>query len=181
MNTHSSSNKAIEWLCSFCFLCLRPSKLPKIWRRAIKIITLPEPNKPLDDPKGYQPIALLCVPYKIMERLLHAHFDPVIDPQLLKEQASFHRRKSTAAKVTLLTQDIEDSFQKGEKVCAVFLDLTAAYDTVWLHGLHLKLLQTIPGRHMVGFIMEMLTNLSFTLHTSNSSPAAHVPTGMDGA
>ena len=80
MNTHSSGNKAIEWLCSFCFLCLRPSKLPKIWRWAIKIIAFPEPNKPLDDPKGYWPIALLCVPYKIMERLLHTHLDPVIVP-----------------------------------------------------------------------------------------------------
>ena len=159
-------SKATEWLRSFCSLCLRTSKLPKLWRRA-KIIALPKPYKPLDDPKGYRPIALLCVPYKIMERLLHARLELVIDPQLPKEQAGFRRGKSTVDQVTLLTQDIEDSFQKGEKVGVVLLDLTAAYDTVWLRGLHLKLLQTIPDRHMVGFIMEMLTNRSFTLHTSD--------------
>uniref|UniRef100_A0A3B1IGG1 Reverse transcriptase domain-containing protein n=1 Tax=Astyanax mexicanus TaxID=7994 RepID=A0A3B1IGG1_ASTMX len=50
---------------------------------------------------------------------------------------------------------------------AVFLDLTAAYDTVWLRGLHMKLLDTIPDKHMVSFIMEMLSNRSFRLHTSN--------------
>ena len=52
-------------------------------------------------------------------------------------------------------------------VGVVFLDLTAAYDTVWHRGLHLKLLRIIPDRHMVGFIMEMLSNRSFVVHTSD--------------
>lgn len=47
------------------------------------------------------------------------------------------------------------------------LDLTAAYDTVWLGGLHMKLLETIPDKYMVSFIMEMLSNHSFQLFTSN--------------
>ena len=34
-----------------------------------------------------------------------------------------------------MTQDIEDSFEDKKKVGAVFLDLTAAYDTVWHRGL----------------------------------------------
>ena len=91
----------------------------------------------------------------------------VIDPKLVKEQAGIRLRKSTADQVTLLTQDIEDSFQRDEKAGVILLNLTAAYNIVWLRGLHLKLLQTIPDRHMVGFVMEMLTNRSFTLHTSN--------------
>ena len=49
----------------------------------------------------------------------------------------------------------------------VFLDLTAAYDTVWHRGLHLNLLRIIPDRHMVGFIMEMLSNRSFVVPTSD--------------
>ena len=160
-------SKATHWLRSFCSNCFRTSKLPKIWRRA-KVITLLKPNKPVDEPKGYRPISLLCVPYKILERLLHAHLDPVIDPKLPKEQAGFRRGKSITDQVTLLTQDIENSFQRGEKAGVVLLNLTAAYDTVWLHGLHLKLLQMTPDRHMVGFIMEMLSNRSFILHTSDS-------------
>ena len=159
-------SKATEWLRLFCSVCYRTSKLPKIWRRA-KIIALPKSGKPIDDPKGYRPISLLCVPHKIMERLLHARLDPGIDPKLPKDQASFLRGKSTVDQVTLITQDIEDTFQRGEKVGVVLLDLTAAYSTVWLHGLPLKLLQTIPDRHLVGFIVEMLSNRSFTLHTSD--------------
>ena len=91
----------------------------------------------------------------------------MIDPHLPKEQDGFRSGRSTTDQGTLLCHDIEDSFQAGEKAGAVFLDLTAAYDTVWLRGLHMKLLETIPDKHMVSCIMEMLSNRSFRLHTSN--------------
>jgi len=48
----------------------------------------------------------------------------------------------------------------------VFVDLTAAYDTVWYRGLTCKLLQFLPDRHMVRMIMEMV-NHSFNLTTGN--------------
>jgi len=62
-----------------------------------------------------------------------------------------------------LTQDIEDSFS-AKKAEAVFVNLTAAYDTVWHRGLICKLLRLLPDRHM---IMEMVGNPSFTLTTGN--------------
>jgi len=49
----------------------------------------------------------------------------------------------------------------------VFVDLTAAYDTVWHRGLTCKLLLYLPGRHMVHMIMEMVGNHSLTLTTGN--------------
>ena len=160
------SAKTMAWLCSFFTSCYRRSKLPKTGRRAT-VVALPKPNKPVQDPKSYRPISLLCVPFKILEMLIHSRVDPVVDPQLPQEQAGFRRGRSTVDQVTLLTQDIEDSFQNNEKAGVVFLDLTAAYDTVWHRGLHLKLLRIIPDRHMVGFIMEMLSNRSFLVHTSD--------------
>ena len=47
------------------------------------------------------------------------------------------------------------------------MDLTAAYDTVWHQGLALKLLQTIPDRHLVRFIVNIISNRSFILKTSD--------------
>jgi len=47
------------------------------------------------------------------------------------------------------------------------VDLTAAYDTVWYQGLALKLLQTIPDRHLVRFIVNIISNRSFILKTSD--------------
>ncbi|KAJ3605934.1 hypothetical protein NHX12_027977 [Muraenolepis orangiensis] len=109
----------------------------------------------------------LTLPEGHFDVFLRDRIEPVVDPQLPREQAGFRRGRSTVDQVTLLTQDIEDSFQAKEKVGVVLLDLTAAYDTVWHRGLHLKLLRTIPDWHMVKFIMEMLSNRSFILRTSD--------------
>jgi len=50
----------------------------------------------------------------------------------------------------------------------VFVDLTAAYDTVWHRGLTCKLLRLLPGRHTVRMIMEMVGNRSCNFTTGNS-------------
>ena len=120
----------------------------------------------MGDPKSYRPISLLCVPYKILERLIYARVEPLIDPLLPKEQAGFRRGKSTVDQVVLLTQNIEDSFEAKKKAGAVFIDLTAAYDTVC--GLTCKLLRLLPDKHMVKMIMELVRNRSFTLTTGDS-------------
>ena len=99
------------------------------------MVTIPKPAKPVGDPKSYRPISLLCVPYKILERLIYARVEPLIDPLLPKEQAGFRRGKLTVDQIVLLTQNIEDFFEAKKKAGAVFIDLTAAYDTVWHRGL----------------------------------------------
>ena len=126
------------------------------------MVAIPKPGKPVGDPKSYQPISLLCVPYKILVRLIYTRVEPLINPLLPKEQAGFRRGKSTD-QVVLLTQNIEDSFEAKKKAGAVFVDLTAAYDTVWHRGLICKLLRLLPDKHMVKMIMELVQNRSFTL------------------
>ena len=49
----------------------------------------------------------------------------------------------------------------------MFVDLTAACNTLWHRGLTCKLLRLPPDRHMVSFIMELARNRSFTLTTGN--------------
>ena len=78
---------------------------------------------------------------------------------------------STIDQVVLLTQNIEDSFEAKKKVGAVFVDLTAAYDTVWHRDLTCKLVRLLPDKHMVQMIMELVRNSSFTLNTGNSEPS----------
>ena len=123
----------------------------------------------MGDPKSYRPISLLCVPYKILKRLIYARVEPLINPLLLKKQAEFRRGKSTIDQVVLLTQNIEDSFEAKKKAGAVFINLTAAYDTVWHHGLTCKLLRLLPDKHMVKMTMELVRNRSFTLTTGDSN------------
>ena len=168
--------------CDFPTSCICQLKIPKIWRRALTV-AIPKPENTLGDPKSYHPTSLLCVPFKILERLTYAHVDPVINPLLPRGQAEFEHGRSTVDQATLLTWDIEDSFSTKKKAGAVFVNLTAAYDTVWHHGLTCKLLHLLPDRHIVHMIMEMVYNRSFTLTTGNGKrsrlrcPKKNVPQG----
>ena len=65
-------------------------------------------------------------------------------------------REATVDQVVLLTQNIEDSFEAKNKAGAVFVDLTAAYDTVWHRGLTCKLLRLLTDKYMVRMIMELV-------------------------
>ena len=49
-------------------------------------------------------------------------------------------------RVVKLTEDIETAFENRKKCGAVFVDLSAAYDTVWHIGLVLKRLQLISNK-----------------------------------
>ena len=118
-----------SWLRDFLSSCLHRFKISKIWRRAL-VVAIPKPAKPMGDPKSYRPISLLCVLYKILERLIYTCVEPLIDPLLPKEQAGFQRGKSTIDQVVLLTQNIENSFEAKKKAGAIFVDLTAAYDSL---------------------------------------------------
>ena len=106
-----SALKSRDFLSSY----MRQIKIPKIWRRAL-IVALPQPEKPLGDPKSYSLIFLLCVPFEILKGLIYARVEPVIDPLLPQEHAGFQHGRSTVDQVTLLTQDIEDSFS-AKKIC----------------------------------------------------------------
>ena len=156
-----------SWLCGFLSSCLRHLKIPKVWRRAL-VVAIPKPKKPVEGSKSYRPISLDCVPYEILQRLIHARVEPIVDPLLPREQAGFRRGRSTVDQTVLLTQNIENSFEAKKKAGAVFVDLIAAYDTVWHRGRTCKLLRLLPDKHMVQMISEIVQNRSFTLTTGDS-------------
>ena len=80
--------------------------------------------------------------------LVHTRVGPIIDLQLPREQNGFRHGRSIVDQTVLLPQNIEDSFE-AKKAGAVFVDLTAAYDTVWYSGFTCKLLKLLLDKHMV--------------------------------
>ena len=155
-----------SWLCGFLSSCLRRLKICNIWRRAL-VVAIPKPKNPVENRESYRPI-LFCVSYKIFDRLIHTHVEPIIDPPLSREQAGFWHRWSTVDQAVLLRQNIENSFEAKKRASAVFVDLTAAYDTVWHCGLTCKLLRLLPDKRMIRIILELIQNRSFTFTTGDS-------------
>ena len=66
-----------SWLRGFLSSCLHHLKIPKIWRRAL-VVAVPNPSKPVEHPRSYRPISLLCVPFKILERLIYVRVESLI-------------------------------------------------------------------------------------------------------
>ena len=155
-----------SWLCKFLSSCLCQLRIPKVWRRSL-VVAIPKPSKPLDDAKSYRPISLLCIPGKIFERLICTRIEPIIDSLLPQEQLGFRRKRSTVDQVATMTHEIENCFSAKKKTGAVFVDLTAAYDTLWHRGLASKLLRLIPDSNLVRMIMKLVQNRSFTFTTGN--------------
>ena len=77
--------------------------------------------------------------YKLLERLAVQRISPTVEGLVSPEEAGFRKGRSTCNQVAALITFIENGFQQNLKTGAVFLDLTAAYDTVWHTDLLYKL------------------------------------------
>jgi len=56
---------------------------------------------------------------------------------------------------------VEKDDNNGVKTGAAFIDLSAAYDTVWKDGLLLKFFRIIPCKLLLRFLENSLNNKNF--------------------
>ena len=129
-------------------VCFNTNHIPKLWLRA-SIVAILKPEKNVNSPTSHRPISLLCIPYKLLERVILTRITPIIESILPPEQPGFRRGRSTLNQEAQITDDIEESFDMGPVTGAVSLDLIAAYDTVWLTGLQLKIQKAISFNYDV--------------------------------
>jgi hypothetical protein len=78
--------------------------------------------------------------YKLLERLILQRIQPLIEAASPIHQAGF---RSCTEQVIALTTHIEVSFQRQLNTGVVFVDLSAAYETVWRDGIMLKFMRTV--------------------------------------
>jgi len=96
-----------------------------------------------------------------------AHFSTV-EGLLSSDQAHFQKGQSTCDQVAAITTFIKKVFQQNLKTGAVFLDLTAAYDTIWHIGLLYKLNKCMPYwfTQLVGLLLR---DRRFRVHMDNDT------------
>ena len=139
---------------------IETQKFPKIWRKS-KVIAILKPGKDSTQPKSYRPISLLCHTYKLFERMMLNRLNLHIDQELIKQQAGFRSGKSTTGQLLNLTQHIEDGYEQGTITGAVFVDLSAAYDTVNHKLLLNKIFSMTRDTMFTDLIGKMLHNRRF--------------------
>lgn len=151
------------WLAKFYTDVLGRGQIPKLFKQT-KIIAILKKGKPSEQPESYRPIALLSAAYKLLERLLLNRIGPDILKKIPVEQAGFRPQRSTTDQVMSLTTYIEAGYQRKLKTSVAFIDLTAAYDTVWKDGLLYKFLKTVPCRITARLLNTMLSQRQFRVH-----------------
>ena len=90
-----------------------------------------------------------------------ARYAPTVEEQLNPDQAGFRPGRSTCGQLLNLTQYIEDGFEEKQITGTVFVDLTAAYDTVNHKTLLLKVAKMIKNKKIVSIIQSLLENRRF--------------------
>ncbi|GFR95234.1 RNA-directed DNA polymerase from mobile element jockey-like [Elysia marginata] len=145
--------KTMSWVLNLFNNCVRICSIPNGWRKT-KVVALLKPGKDPKVPKSYRPISLLCILYKLYERIIMARMSLTAEENLTPDQAGFRPGQSTCGQLLNLTQSIKDGFEEKQITGTVFVDITAAYDTVNHKILLLK--QSIDVDGMWNFINATL-------------------------
>src|SRR6218665_677031 len=161
------SPRAVSWLTSFYSRVIVERKVPREWRQA-KVIAISKPGKDPQLASSYRPISLLSVCFKTLERVMLNRIRPTLEEEIVVEQAGFRQGRCTGDQVLALTTFIENGFQTKMKTGVVFLDLTAAFDTVWHTGLLLKISKVLPW-WFTRAIEVFLCNRRFRVHMRNKT------------
>ena len=104
---------------------------------------LMKPDKPPLQTTSYRPISLLSAIMKLFERVIEKRLRKHLEDNgfFSKYQPGFRKSKSTNDHLFRLSQTIMESFSRGERVIAAFLDVKKAFDDVWHNGLRYKIYQ----------------------------------------
>ena len=119
--------------------------------------------------KSYRPISLLCHLYNLFEHLILNRLDPITEQHVIPEQAGFRPGRSCTSQVLNLTKYIENGFVKNQPTGLVFVDFTAAYDTVNHHLLLNKLYKMTSDILLTKLVQLLLGNRRFFVELNGSA------------
>jgi hypothetical protein len=164
----NSGKKTKKWLVRLFNDILTTGKLPKLFKQA-KIIAILKPEKDGTEASHYRPISLLSVVYKILEHLILQRIQPLIDAAVPVSQVGFWKNRSCTKQVMALTSHIEAGFERKLRTGTIFIDLTAAYDTVWRDGLMLKFMRVVSCSKISRPLNNILSNRYFQVFLGDKS------------
>ncbi len=111
-------------------LSISTGKFPTDWKFA-RVVPIPKAGA-RDNPANYRPISLLPIISKILERHILKAMRIYLSENspLSAHQWGFTTKKSTTTALVSFTHDCLECLDEGKDVCAVFFDLSKAFDSV---------------------------------------------------
>ena len=158
---------------------LNKNIIPHTWKLA-NIIPIPKPNKDTDKGTSYRPISLLSVIAKTLEKSLLPYITANIPNTPM--QQGYKTQHSTVRALHTLNNTVAKVFNQmapPARTITVALDMSKAFDTINIHTLIRKLLQTnIPGT-IIKFIANYIKGRkAYTTYINHTSKQRQFKTGV---
>ncbi len=146
---------------------------PSTWKTA-KIIPLIKPGKPAEEPASYRPISLLPTLSKLFEKLLHKRILKLINKLnvLPDHQFGFRGKHAAIEQVSRVVSTIRGALERKEYCPGIFLDVSQAFDRVWIEGLLHKLSSYLPEQYIT-LLSSYLNNREFIVHYGEAQSDPH--------
>ena len=118
--------------------CINSAIFPDCWKFANVQPIYKKNNRQMKN--IYRPISLLPICGKILEKIVIDQVYAFLSASnlLSQNQSGFRSGDSAIFQLLSITSTIYDSFEKYDETCAVFLDISKAFDKVWHKGIIFK-------------------------------------------
>lgn len=149
----NSGNIANNFLLKIFNTIWSTGVVPKEWKKGI-IIPILKPGKNKHSIESYRPITLFNTMTKLMETIVNTRLIWYLEKNgiLSKEQSGFHHSKSTIDNLLVKKTEIENAMDQKQILGMISLDITKAYDSVWMHRIHKILSKYLSNGNMINYI-----------------------------
>jgi len=141
-----------RWVHELLLLCWEEEQVPQDWQDAVLVPLFKKKDPKLCD--NYRGISLLSVVGKALATILLRRIISVVDSMLMEAQGGFRCGRGTVDQMFALRQAMERARDFYVKLCAAFIDISKAYDSVnrealWQvlphYGIPLKLVRMVQA------------------------------------
>ena len=153
---HQFSNEQLSLLLDF-YNFIFVNGYPHQWREG-QVIPIAKPNKVATNIGSYRPIALTNCLAKLLGKMINKRLLHFLESIKFfhHTQSGFRASHSTLDAVVRLEFDARTALLNRNFCVAVFIDIAGAFDTVWHHGVLLKLRQLGLGGNLGKLIQQFI-------------------------
>ena len=169
----------LAFLTSMFKTALNKNIIPHIWKLA-NIVPIPNSNKDTDKGTSYRPISLLSVIATTLEKSLLPYITANIPNTPM--QHGYKTQHSTVMALHTLNNTVAKGFNQmapHARTITVALDMSKAFDTINIHTLIRKLLQTNIPSTIIKFIASYIKGRkAYTTYINHTSKQRQFKTGV---
>ena len=121
------------------------------------------------DPKNYRGITISSCLGKVFSVILNNRIIEYLNENdlLCQEQIGFRKNYCTSDHVLMLKTLIDYYKSKNKKIYSCFVDLSAAFDSIWHDGLIYKLIKMGISKNIVNVLPNMYSKISACVKTND--------------